>query len=35
LIHTRVMVSDATVLTPAFPAPNGVIHMIDRVILAP
>jgi uncharacterized surface protein with fasciclin (FAS1) repeats len=35
LVRKHVMVNDATVVTPDIPASNGVIHVIDRVILPP
>jgi uncharacterized surface protein with fasciclin (FAS1) repeats len=33
--HGKVMINDATVVTPDITASNGVIHVIDRVILPP
>jgi uncharacterized surface protein with fasciclin (FAS1) repeats len=33
--NNRVMVNDASVIQPDIPASNGVIHVIDRVILPP
>ena len=35
LVRKRVIVNDATVVTPDIQASNGVIHVIDRVILPP
>jgi uncharacterized surface protein with fasciclin (FAS1) repeats len=35
ILHKRVMVNDATVVTPDVEASNGMIHVIDRVILPP
>ena len=35
LVRKHVMVNDATVVTPDVPASNGVIHVIDHVILPP
>jgi uncharacterized surface protein with fasciclin (FAS1) repeats len=34
-VRKHVMVNDATVVTPDVQASNGVIHVIDRVILPP
>jgi uncharacterized surface protein with fasciclin (FAS1) repeats len=33
--HGKVMINDATVVTADIPASNGVIHVIDKVILPP
>ena len=33
--HGKVMINDATVVTPDITASNGVIHVIDKVILPP
>ena len=33
--HGKVMINDATVMTADIPASNGVIHVIDKVILPP
>ncbi|MBV9848777.1 MAG: fasciclin domain-containing protein [Armatimonadetes bacterium] len=31
----RVMINDATVIRPDIPASNGIIHIIDRVLMPP